>query len=162
MINKIENIKIRNEKGQFIFTTGMGRYKRKMKNGKNLQYSRYVWEEFFGKIPDGMIIHYIDENKQNNNINNLLLISVVNHNRLHLKGKEPWNKIMTIKKDKKWAETMIKIQIKRLETMKKRFKRTWDLRQIGLKLREIANILSISRRQVSERIKRYKEFYGVS
>lgn len=145
----------RNKKGQFIWTTGNGLYKRKLVNGKNLTYSRYVWEKHFGKIPKGMIIHHIDKNKMNNKIENLAMMSYKAHNILH--SHSPWNKGLTVKDSKKWAITHQKAQANRLEKMKKRFKETWELQQAGLKLREIAKELNISERQVSTRLKRYKE-----
>jgi hypothetical protein len=35
------------------------------------------------KIPDGFIVHHIDQNKQNNSITNLQMMSISNHVRLH-------------------------------------------------------------------------------
>jgi hypothetical protein len=54
-------------------------------NGKaKHQYTaRMVWEYFFGKVPDGMIIHHKDYNKINNDIKNLELLSNSAHNYLH-------------------------------------------------------------------------------
>ena len=42
-----------------------------------------VWEKNYGKIPQGMQVHHIDGNKQNNNIENLKLIDALTHKRLH-------------------------------------------------------------------------------
>lgn len=42
-----------------------------------------VWEEHFGEIPEGMQIHHIDGNKQNNNISNLQLVTPTEHKRIH-------------------------------------------------------------------------------
>lgn len=44
---------------------------------------RYVWEKCFGEIPDGFVVHYIDEDKSNNDINNLTLMSTEKHSKLH-------------------------------------------------------------------------------
>jgi len=42
-----------------------------------LQYiHRLVWEAFVGEIPKGMTVDHIDNNKSNNNINNLQLLSL--------------------------------------------------------------------------------------
>ena len=38
----------RNNLGQFVFTTGAGKYKRKGHNGKNKIYSRFLWEMKYG------------------------------------------------------------------------------------------------------------------
>ena len=145
----------RNEKGQFIYTTGKGRYKRKTVNGKNVQYSRYIWEKHFGKIPKGMIIHHIDKDKMNNDIKNLAMMSYKAHNILH--SHSPWNKGLTVENNKKLKDTINKAQKSRLETMKKRFIETQKLRISGLKLQQIADKLNISRGQVSGRLRRFKE-----
>lgn len=42
-----------------------------------------VWEKHFGKVPDGMQIHHIDGNKQNNDISNLQLVTPLEHKRIH-------------------------------------------------------------------------------
>lgn len=146
----------RNKKGQFIYTTGKGRYKRKEIDGHNVQYSRYVWEKRFGKIPNGTIVHHIDKNKMNNNINNLALLAYSAHNLLHSKDRKVWNKGLTVRNNKKMAILIEKRNVVKLKTMKKKCENTWRLRQSGLKLYEIAKKLNISSRQVSERLKRYK------
>lgn len=50
-------------------------------NGKRQH--RLIWEAHNGKIPDGMHIHHIDENKQNNAIENLQLVDSKLHHRIH-------------------------------------------------------------------------------
>ena len=42
-----------------------------------------VWEKHYGPIPKGMQIHHKDGNKQNNNIDNLILVDTITHKRLH-------------------------------------------------------------------------------
>jgi hypothetical protein len=145
----------RNKKGQFVYTTGRGRYKRKTIDGKNVQYSRYVWEQKYGKIPKGLIIHHIDKDKYNNNLDNLLLLNLTAHNRIH--SHKAWNKGITVKNNKKWAETIDKAQANRFKTFLPKFKESFELQNSGKKLREIALIQGISRGQVSGRIKRYKK-----
>lgn len=49
--------------------------------GKTLH--REVWKSFWGKIPAGFVIHHVDENKNNNNIENLQLVSRAEHARIH-------------------------------------------------------------------------------
>ena len=49
---------------------------------------RQVWEDFYGqKIPDGYVLHHIDENPHNNSIKNLQLMTEEEHLRHHHKGK---------------------------------------------------------------------------
>lgn len=49
---------------------------------------RLIFERFYGKIPKGYHIHHIDENKLNNCIFNLKLVSHSEHITLHNKGKK--------------------------------------------------------------------------
>ena len=53
-------------------------------NGKkNVLLHRYIWEKYYGKIPDGFEIHHKDRNRTNYDINNLELISVHEHHKKH-------------------------------------------------------------------------------
>ncbi len=45
---------------------------------------RYVWKFYNGEIPKGYEIHHIDENKSNNNIENLMILSVSEHKTEHM------------------------------------------------------------------------------
>ena len=51
-----------------------------------------VYEAFVGKIKKGMMIHHKDENKLNNDVENLEMLSCLTHNRIHHGGKPSWNK----------------------------------------------------------------------
>ncbi len=42
---------------------------------KSIQYHRFVWEAFNGEIPDGFVIDHIDNNKTNNALSNLRLLT---------------------------------------------------------------------------------------
>lgn len=44
---------------------------------------RAVWELFFGDIPAGCIIHHVDENPANNDIENLQCVTPAEHRRIH-------------------------------------------------------------------------------
>lgn len=55
--------------------------------GKQKMYlHRYIWEKENGAIPNGFIIHHIDGNFNNNEIDNLKLINLSEHLSLHYKG----------------------------------------------------------------------------
>ncbi len=43
-----------------------------------------MWNNFHGIVPKGFHIHHKDENKSNNNIENLDILSVSNHVRVHI------------------------------------------------------------------------------
>ena len=61
-----------NVNGKFIFT----------------RLHRYVWEKYNGPIPDDKEIHHKDENKLNNNIDNLELLTESKHLSLHTSGEK--------------------------------------------------------------------------
>jgi hypothetical protein len=44
---------------------------------------RIVWERENGRIPDGFQVHHKDGNKENNDIDNLELLSTLEHKRIH-------------------------------------------------------------------------------
>lgn len=44
---------------------------------------RIVWEENFGKIPSGLIVHHKNGDKTDNRIKNLEIVSRAEHNKLH-------------------------------------------------------------------------------
>ena len=51
-----------------------------------------VFEAFSGKEIGDFFVHHKDENKDNNSADNLELMSVLDHNRLHCCGRQAWNK----------------------------------------------------------------------
>lgn len=60
------------------------------KNGKvqNLRLHRFIYELFIGEIPEGYVVHHIDENPLNNNPSNLIAMPEKDHLRFHHKGKQ--------------------------------------------------------------------------
>lgn len=56
-------------------------------NGRFGYLHRFVWLCERGEIPKGFQIHHIDNNKENNDISNLMLVSVKRHRSLHEKPK---------------------------------------------------------------------------
>lgn len=73
-----------NRKRQETHKTTKKGYLRFRKSGGKLRMEHcIVWEEHCGKIPEGMQIHHKDFDKTNNDIENLQLVSPVEHRRLH-------------------------------------------------------------------------------
>lgn len=50
---------------------------------KRIRLHRYIWEKYNGAIPKGYDVHHIDKNKDNNNIENLQLLTVHEHQMIH-------------------------------------------------------------------------------
>ncbi|MBT3582788.1 HNH endonuclease [Candidatus Woesearchaeota archaeon] len=63
-------------------------YVRIRKFGGYILEHRFIWEQSNGEIPKGFQIHHINENKQDNRIENLQLLSNSEHQKLHLKQDE--------------------------------------------------------------------------
>lgn len=62
-------------------------------NNKNIYLHVYIWEKNNGIKPKGFEVHHIDENKLNFNIDNLELLTLSEHRRIHA----GW-----IRKNKEW------------------------------------------------------------
>jgi len=121
---------------------------------------RHIWEQYHGKIPTGKVIHHKDGNKKNNEISNLECLTYKEHNSLHSKDRQVWNRGISAKTNKKWRDTIKKAHKSRAIHFIPIFEETYNLKQEGVKVSEIAKIKGISREQVYTRIKRYKEIIG--
>lgn len=44
---------------------------------------RMIWEAVYGAIPDGMTIHHLDGNPENNTVANMKLVTPTEHNQIH-------------------------------------------------------------------------------
>lgn len=53
---------------------------------KWIRYAVFVWIKYNGKIPKGFLIHHIDENSLNDNIDNLALLTRKAHFEIHKIG----------------------------------------------------------------------------
>ncbi len=59
-----------------------GRIKIKV-NGYAISRSRYIWECYYGEIPEGMFIHHINEVTYDDRIENLRLVTRKEHGFFH-------------------------------------------------------------------------------
>ena len=62
----------------------MYQYKKiKLPDGTTIDEHRFVWEEAYGPIPAGMVVHHKNGNKRDNRLLNLELLSYREHNIGH-------------------------------------------------------------------------------
>lgn len=59
-------------------------------NGKPILEHRFIWEKYFGKLKEGIIIHHLNGNRSDNRIDNLMAIPKKNHS--FMKIIEPFRK----------------------------------------------------------------------
>ena len=52
-------------------------------NGKRKRLHIYMYEKYHGQIKNGKVVHHIDGNKLNNNIENLTIVDKKEHSRYH-------------------------------------------------------------------------------
>ena len=50
---------------------------------------KFVAENFIGEIPKGYVVHHVDEDKQNNCVDNLRIITHKEHNDIHRSSNKP-------------------------------------------------------------------------
>lgn len=84
-IQYIENTKFAYFNGyKFTKDDKTGYYLSSIINGKRYRLHRYVWEYYNGKIPKGYHIHHKDHNKDNNELDNLELLTKQEHIKIHM------------------------------------------------------------------------------
>lgn len=60
-------------------------YRKWKENGvdKHLILHQYIYEKHYGKLPKGMVVHHKDFNPLNNDISNLVAVTIAEHMRIH-------------------------------------------------------------------------------
>ena len=148
----------RNKQGQFQIEKGNTKYKNvQYKNQRMGQHKKVICIALnIDNLPTGFIVHHLNNNSRDNSIDNLAIMTITAHNRVH--SHKPWNKGLKAGLSDKWDNARKKAQCNRFKTFFPQFKEAFELQTKGKKLREIAVLQGISRRQVSDRIKRYKNY----
>ena len=108
------------------------------------------------EIPKGYVVHHLDENKRNNDINNLSLMSITAHNRIH--SHEAWNKGITAETSDVWKNAVIKQRQGREENYLEKAKESYEIYNTGMTQLEVAMEQGVSRATISLRIKKYTNY----
>lgn len=143
---------LRNEKGQFQTTTNTTEYKAVQFNNRRMsEHARAMCIALnITFIPKGFIVHHIDENKRNNDINNLALMTITAHNRIH--SHEAWNKDIKTPKN-----TVFKQRKAREDNYLPKFIETYKMLGEGKTIIQIAKELKKTRATIYNRIKKYEQ-----
>ncbi|HDX9500169.1 HNH endonuclease [Bacillus paranthracis] len=105
---------------KFRRDTKTGYYLSTKKIGNSrIRLHRYVWEKHNGAIPKGFEVHHKDNNKDNNELNNLELLSKSSHAKHHM------NNPTELQKDTIHNNKMFKAQEKAVEWHKSEEGRAW-------------------------------------
>lgn len=107
-----------------------------------------VFETFNNCQTDGLLIHHKDENKSNNNINNLEVMTVLEHNQHHHDGKNPWNKGVKMP-----PEVFVKMSKTKTENLRPRNIEIINLAKVGKKAKDLAEQFGICTRQIQQILK---------
>lgn len=112
---------------------------------KQLLVHRLVFEHFVRKIKPNEEVHHLDQNKQNNDVSNLVAMDCGQHRRLHMNGNtyakgkknDQWKRKISISKIgfKHSEQTKAKISAanlgrKHTEQAKQKMRDAWKLRKI--------------------------------
>lgn len=135
----------------------MTRYKQSNINGIRVgEHVRVMCKELGIKsLPKTLLVHHLDGDKHNNNINNLAVMNYFAHNKIH--SHKPWNKGLTTK-DKKWFAVIQKIHKTRNENFKPLFEETYKMFKSGMTVIEIAKHYNKNRETIYNRLRKYGAF----
>jgi hypothetical protein len=128
------------------------RYKTTTMGGKPILSHRKVWIMAFGEIPAGYHVHHINEDKFDNRPENPAILKAEDHCALHGTGKPPPNK------GTKYGQTDAykRSHSARLRNHEEECRRTYELWKSGITQSCVAEICGISRRQVCDRLRSYR------
>jgi predicted transcriptional regulator len=153
---------IKGKKGQFQKSTNSTKYKMVEYMGKRTSEHCRNLCVLLGieSIPKGFVVHHIDKNTHNNDIDNLSLMTITAHNRIH--SHKPWNAGLTAESSEKLREMLGKaIASRKGHYVAIKGKEAFELKKQGITNVEIGKMLGISRESVANRIKAYLNYHKI-
>jgi DNA-binding transcriptional regulator YiaG len=134
-----------------------GKYKKiKLPDGSTIDEHRYIMEKHLGrKLTRNEVVHHIDEDKTNNILSNLQLMTREEHTRFHATGKIQSAELLEIHSRNRKGRILEKARIFSDEQIREIRK----LHEEGLSGRKIAKIFNVSKTTIRDIIigKRYFE-----
>ena len=85
--NKDEYKELKGSKSENSYTLIGGRNYKSLP--RKVYVHRFVAENFIGEIPEGYVVHHLDEDIHNNHVDNLKIISHQEHNEIHRTSNKP-------------------------------------------------------------------------
>lgn len=138
----------RTKDGCFAPITGKTRYRVSQRNGRRMTAQRAVWIDAYGTIPRGYYIHHKDKNPRNNALDNLLAVTITEHNRIH--AHSPWNKGLTVGSSVKLAEAHKTKGLSKTMGKYPMFIQARVLDAMGVHYKAIASVSDVVGRQVHD------------
>lgn len=127
-IQYIENTKFAYFNGhKFTKDNKTGYYLSSIINGKRYRLHRYVWEYYNGEIPKGYHIHHKDHNKDNNELDNLELLTKQEHINRHIEE-------MSDELKQKYRNNLKIARTKAIEWHKSKEGKEWHKKQYDISL----------------------------
>jgi DNA-binding transcriptional regulator YiaG len=126
----------------------MSNYKAIRVNGKKIDEHRYVMEQYLGrKLSRDEVVHHKDGNKENNDIENLELMSLSEHSRQHMLGNAPSEETK-----QKLSEASTGRQSANRKLSDNQVEQIRELHNEGVSNRKIARIFNVNHQTINDLI----------
>ena len=128
----------------------MSNYRAIRVNGKKIDEHRYVMEQYLGrKLSRDEVVHHKDGNKENNDIENLELMSLSEHSRQHMLGNTPSEETK-----QKLSEASTGRQSANRKLSDSQVEQIRELHNEGVSNRKIAQMFNVNHQTINELINR--------
>lgn len=151
-------------RGRFKTFSGNQTYKQCQVKGVRKQLHHKIWEEHYGEILKGMLIHHKNLNKKDNRLENLELMDYNQHNKIH--AHEAWNKGLPAERQPAYGRRYKfkeETKVKQKQTWNKKYLplklAVWERKEKGMAEKDIAKELNVAEHQVVSAWRSFKKTY---